>query len=66
MGRDVCLSRGGTAAEAAKARVHTSILALLGGLGLLGKAGVQPRGRLRVVTAEHKEPARVSELAWTD
>lgn len=35
--------------------MHTSILALLGGLGLLGEAGVQPRGRLRVVTAEHKE-----------
>lgn len=39
--------------------MHTSILALLGGLGLLGEAGVQPRGRLRVVTAEHKERASV-------
>lgn len=38
-----------------EARVHTSILALLRGLGLLGEAGVQPRGRLRVVTAEHKK-----------
>lgn len=41
--------------------MRTSILALLWGLGLLGQAGVQPRGRLGVVTAEHKEPARVSE-----
>lgn len=40
-----------------QARVHTSVLALLGGLRLLGEAGVQPRGRLRVVTAEHKERA---------
>lgn len=39
--------------------MHTSILALLGGLGLLGEAGVQPRGRLRVVTAERKERASV-------
>lgn len=39
--------------------MHTSILALLGGLGLLGEAGVQPRGRLRVVTAEHKVRASV-------
>lgn len=35
--------------------MHTSVLALLGGLGLLGEAGVQPRGGLRVVTAEHRE-----------
>lgn len=54
------MSRGG--GGSGEARVHTSILALLGGLGLLGEAGVQPRGGLRVVTAEHKEPARVSEF----
>lgn len=46
-----------------KACYNTSILALLGGLRLLRQAGVQPCGRLRIVTAEHKgQPVSINSL----
>lgn len=49
-----------------QARAYTSILALLRGLCLLGEAGVQPRGRLRVVTAKHQKKKKQSELLPSD